>query len=54
MSPYHHEAYASWRCHTHADWLHRDMQIYRTRLRARARAVGVPVGPSPEWVHSGC
>jgi N-acetylmuramoyl-L-alanine amidase len=54
MSPYHHEAYASWRCLTHADWLHRDMQTYRTRLRARARAAGVPVGPKPEWVHSAC
>ncbi len=54
MSPYHHEAYASWRCLTHADWLHRDMQTYRTRLRARARAAGVPVGPKPAWVDSGC
>ena len=54
MSPYHHEAYASWRCLTHADWLHRDMQTYRTRLRARARAAGVPVGPKPAWVDPGC
>ena len=22
MSPFHHEAYPSWRCQTHADWQH--------------------------------
>jgi N-acetylmuramoyl-L-alanine amidase len=54
MSPFHHEAYPSWRCLTHADWLHRDMQTYRTRLRRRARAAGVPVGPPPAWVDPRC
>ena len=54
MSPYHHELYASWRCQTHADWLHPFMQIYRSRLRVRSRAAGVPVGPRPAWVDPGC
>jgi N-acetylmuramoyl-L-alanine amidase len=54
MSPYHHEAYPSWRCLTHADWLHRDMQTYRTLLKQRARAAGVPVGPPPAWVDPHC
>ena len=33
MSPFHHEAYPSWRCWTHADWQHEDMLRYRERLR---------------------
>jgi N-acetylmuramoyl-L-alanine amidase len=51
MSPLHHERYPSWRCLTHADWLHRDMQTYRTLLKKRARHAGVPIGPPPHWVH---
>jgi beta-N-acetylhexosaminidase len=31
-SPYHRELYAAWRCQTHADWNHADMQIYRADL----------------------
>lgn len=54
MSPYHHERYRSWRCLTHADWLHRDMQTYRTRLKAKARHAGVPIGPPPAWVDPHC
>lgn len=54
MSPFHHERYPSWRCQTHADWQHPSMQIYRSRLRARSRAVGVPVGPPPAWVDPAC
>jgi N-acetylmuramoyl-L-alanine amidase len=53
-SPYHHELYASWRCMTHSDWLHPDMQIFRRKLRRMARAAGVPIGPKPAWVDSGC
>jgi hypothetical protein len=49
MSPYHRERYASWRCQTHADWQHRDMKVYRRRLRDLARARGVPGGPGPVW-----
>ena len=54
MSPYHHERYPSWRCQTHADWQHRDMQRYRHLLRQRARAAGVPGGPAPDWVDPHC
>jgi hypothetical protein len=34
---------------THADWLHRDMRIYRRRLRDLAQAEGVPGGAGPHW-----
>ena len=50
-SRYHRERYAPWRCQTHGDWTHADMQIYRARLLARARAGHVAVlrngGPVP-------
>ncbi len=54
MSPYHREAYPTWRCLTHADWQHDDMQIYRQRLRVLARRHHVGVGPRPAWVDPGC
>ena len=54
MSPFHHERYPSWRCQTHADWQHADMQTYRAMLRRRARAAGVPGGPAPVWVNPHC
>jgi beta-N-acetylhexosaminidase len=54
MSPFHHERYSSWRCQTHADWQHVDMQTYRSLLRRRARAAHVPIGPAPAWVDSHC
>jgi N-acetylmuramoyl-L-alanine amidase len=53
-SPYHHERYASWRCLTHADWQRADMNRFRHRLRRLARHAGVPGGPPPAWVDSGC
>lgn len=53
-SPYHREAYEDWRCSTHADWNHRQMRVYRTRLRETARRLGVPLGAGPEWVDPGC
>ena len=40
-SPYHRERYAPWRCQTHADWQHADMQVYRAKLAALVEA-GVP------------
>jgi Negative regulator of beta-lactamase expression len=50
-SRYHRERYARWRCQTHGDWTHADMQVYRARLLARARAEHVAVlrngGPVP-------
>ena len=54
MSPFHHEAYPSWRCQAHADWQHADMQVYRERLRRLAHRVGVHVGPPPAWVAPHC
>jgi beta-N-acetylhexosaminidase len=54
MSPFHHEAYPSWRCLTHADWQHVDMQVYRERLRLLAVRAGVPTGPPPDWVDPHC
>jgi N-acetylmuramoyl-L-alanine amidase len=37
-SRFHRERYAAWRCQTHADWSHADMQVYRARLAALARS----------------
>ena len=37
-SPYHKELYAPWVHQTHADWKHRDMDVYRGKLRALLRA----------------
>lgn len=53
-SPLRFERYASWRCMTHTDMSRAAMQTYRGWLRDRARLVGVPIGPSPEWVDIGC
>jgi N-acetylmuramoyl-L-alanine amidase len=46
-SSYHRERYAPWRCQTHGDWTHRDMQVYRTKLAqlARLKHVSLPAGP---------
>jgi hypothetical protein len=54
QSRYHRERYASWRCMTHADWRRPYMNRFRHRLRRLARRAGVPGGPPPEWVDSGC
>jgi N-acetylmuramoyl-L-alanine amidase len=42
-SRYRRERYAPWRCQTHGDWNHADMQTYRARLTALARAKHVTV-----------
>ena len=42
-SRYHRERYAPWRCQTHGDWTHADMQTYRARLAGLARAEHVVV-----------
>jgi N-acetylmuramoyl-L-alanine amidase len=42
-SRYHRERYAPWRCQTHGDWTHADMQTYRARLSGLARAEHVTV-----------
>ncbi len=51
-SPYHRERYAPWRCQTHGDWTHADMQVYRAKLRMLARR-DVPLGPAVKSVR-GC
>jgi N-acetyl-anhydromuramyl-L-alanine amidase AmpD len=53
-SPYHRERYAPWRCQTHGDWTHADMNTYRARLAALARAEKVPVATSGHPVASRC
>ncbi len=42
-SRYHRERYTPWRCQTHGDWNRTDMQVYRARLAALARAEHVKV-----------
>jgi N-acetylmuramoyl-L-alanine amidase len=42
-SRYRRELYAPWRCQTHADWTHADMQMYRAQLAALARVEHVAV-----------
>jgi N-acetylmuramoyl-L-alanine amidase len=53
-SPYHRERVPSWRCQTHADWRHADMQIYRADLARLARRYGVPLGPRAHPVTPRC
>jgi N-acetylmuramoyl-L-alanine amidase len=53
-SPYHHELYAPWRCQTHGDWTHADMDVYRRDLLARARAERVEVSRTGHTVASHC
>ena len=53
-SPLRFELYPEWRCRTHSDLSGPAMKTYRGRLRDRARAAGVPVGPPPAWVDIGC
>jgi N-acetyl-anhydromuramyl-L-alanine amidase AmpD len=53
-SRYHRERYAPWRCQTHADWSHQDMQVYRARLASLAHSQRVPVLRSGGPVASSC
>jgi N-acetylmuramoyl-L-alanine amidase len=53
-SPYHRELYKAWRCRTHADWNHADMQVYRADLATLARRYGLPLGPPARPVKSSC
>jgi N-acetylmuramoyl-L-alanine amidase len=54
QSPLRYERYASWKCMTHSDMSRSAMITYRGRLRDRARAAEVPIGPAPAWVDIGC
>jgi beta-N-acetylhexosaminidase len=53
-SPLHRELVPGLRCQTHADWSRDDMDVYRAKLVALARANGVTVGPQPRPRASGC
>jgi N-acetylmuramoyl-L-alanine amidase len=53
-SPYHRERVAAWRCQTHGDWRHADMEIYRRRVAALARRYAVPLGPAATPVTPRC
>jgi N-acetylmuramoyl-L-alanine amidase len=53
-SPYHRERYAPWRCQTHGDWVHADMQTYRARLAALARSEHVALSRVGSRVASRC
>jgi N-acetylmuramoyl-L-alanine amidase len=53
-SPYHHERVAAWRCQTHGDWTHGDMEVYRHSLGVLARRYSVPLGPPARPVNPHC
>jgi beta-N-acetylhexosaminidase len=53
-SPYHRERYAPWRCQTHSDWLHPDMNVYRARLATLARSEGVAISRAGHTIASHC
>ena len=53
-SRYHRERYAPWRCQTHGDWVHADMQVYRARLAALARSEHVALSNAGGPVASPC
>jgi len=53
-SPFHHELYPAWRCQTHGDWTHADMNVYRSDLKARARTYHLPTGPPYVPRRTGC
>ena len=53
-SRFHHELYAAWRCQTHQDWQHPDMQIYRRDLAKVLRRERVPLGHGYRAHPSGC
>jgi hypothetical protein len=53
-SPLRYERYPAWKCLTHSDMAGPAMSTYRGKLRDRARAAGVPIGPAPAWVDIGC
>jgi beta-N-acetylhexosaminidase len=46
-SPYHRELDPAWRCQTHLDWVHADMQVYRADLIRLARHYGLAIGAPP-------
>jgi N-acetylmuramoyl-L-alanine amidase-like protein len=53
-NPLHKELVPSFRCQTHQDWNHADMEIFRHRLTRLAETFHVPLGPPATPVDSGC
>ena len=54
-SPYHHELVAAWRCQTHQDWQHADMQVLRADIGSYLQRFGVPPGrPWRAHPQAGC
>jgi beta-N-acetylhexosaminidase len=53
-SPYHRERYPAWRCQTHGDWTHADMNVYRAGLLALARDDHVAISRNGHSVASHC
>jgi len=53
-SPLHMELVSSFRCQTHQDWNHADMEIFRRGLARLAARFGVSLGPPATPVDSGC
>ena len=53
-SRFHKELYAGWRCQTHGDFVKADMNVYRSRLAAVAKRLGVPTGGAVRRVTPHC
>jgi N-acetylmuramoyl-L-alanine amidase len=53
-SPLHHERVPSFRCQTHSDWSHGDMEVFRHDLAMLAARYRFPVGPDFMPVQSVC
>ena len=53
-SRFHKELYAGWRCQTHGDFVRADMNVYRSRLAAVAKRLGVPTGRAVHRVTPHC
>jgi len=53
-SPFHKELYAPWRCQTHSDWNHADMQIVRGYLARMARPYHLDLDPPATPMNPNC
>jgi beta-N-acetylhexosaminidase len=53
-SRFHKELYAGWRCQTHGDFVRADMNVYRSRLAALTKRLGVPTGGAVHRVMPHC
>ena len=53
-SPLRVEHVDSFKCQTHADWNHADMEVFRAKLASLADRFHVAVGPPATPVTSGC